>query len=165
MRIARALTATLLLALLLATPVVAQEDADLRAAIDRLMDLTGAMAIGEQFGQVLADQFIDGGGAPGLTPESAEAARMIVREILSRAFADGSLQDELAGIYARHFSQDEVEAMIEFYETPVGRKTIELLPVIMNESVTVAQGWAARVIPTLEGDLLQRLRDEDLIEH
>lgn len=44
-------------------------------------------------------------------------------------------------VYARHFTVDEMESMIEFYRTPVGQKLVSKLPAITAESMAVGRRW------------------------
>ncbi len=37
-------------------------------------------------------------------------------------------------LYDRHFSDDEVDALLQFYRTPVARKLVGLTPELMRES-------------------------------
>lgn len=43
-------------------------------------------------------------------------------EDMRRKLAEGDLIEAMVPIYAEHFSEDEVDALIVFYESPVGRK-------------------------------------------
>ena len=44
-------------------------------------------------------------------------------------------------IYAEHFSHDEIKTMVAFYETPVGQKAIQTMPLAVRESMTATQQW------------------------
>lgn len=50
-------------------------------------------------------------------------------------------------IYAEHFSKSEIEKMIAFYETPVGRKLSRLTPVMTEKTVAVVQQWTRSLQP------------------
>ena len=66
------------------------------------------------------------------------------RERLSQLFLQrlqSKLQFEefvslLIPIYDKHFSQEEIEGLIDFYQTPVGKKALSVLPQIVVESQT-----------------------------
>ena len=36
-------------------------------------------------------------------------------------------------VYARHFTADELRAMLAFYKSPVGQKTLHTMPTVMSE--------------------------------
>ena len=51
------------------------------------------------------------------------------------------LIDLVAPVYARHFTVDEMQQLIQFYKTPVGKKLVQKLPVISSESMAAGQKW------------------------
>src|SRR5688572_26949113 len=55
---------------------------------------------------------------------------------LSSEFKAETLIDLLTPIYARHYSDAEVLKLIEFYKSPLGKKVIEKMPLIAQESYT-----------------------------
>ncbi|WP_223606747.1 DUF2059 domain-containing protein [Chryseobacterium sp. OSA05B] len=42
-------------------------------------------------------------------------------------------------IYSKYYSESEVDDLIRFYKSPVGQKTISVLPAIMKESIEAGQ--------------------------
>lgn len=44
-------------------------------------------------------------------------------------------------IYARYYSTDEINKLIEFYQTPLGKKIISTMPQVMQESMKAGQVW------------------------
>ena len=44
-------------------------------------------------------------------------------------------------IYKKHLTQEDVDAMITFYATPTGKKLINTMPAIMQESMITGQRW------------------------
>ena len=65
----------------------------------------------------------------------------------AKAFADtmndpkmmDELVAEIAPLYARHFSADELRTMAAFYRTPVGLKMMQTMPQLMGESMQISQ--------------------------
>lgn len=55
------------------------------------------------------------------------------------------LLNKIVPIYDKHFTEEDIKGMIVFYETPAGKKMIEKLPVIMQESMTVGQQWGTEL--------------------
>lgn len=62
------------------------------------------------------------------------------RELVARL--DG-LVEALVPVYDRHFSLEEIEGMIAFMETPVGKKMVAETPQLMVESMEAGRKWAA----------------------
>lgn len=78
-------------------------------------------------------------------------AREVADRLISRIVKD--LQEELAWeklkgayvkLYRENFTQEEVDAQIAFYSTPVGRSVVEKAPVVSVKSSEITQ---ARILP------------------
>lgn len=55
------------------------------------------------------------------------------------------LVEMLVPVYKKYMSIDDLEAMIKFYETPVGQKYAKSTPLIMRESMEIGQKWGERI--------------------
>jgi hypothetical protein len=67
------------------------------------------------------------------------------------------LLDLLAPIYDKYLSDAEIKGLIVFYQTPLGKKTLEVMPKVMAESQAEGRKWG-------EG-LGQEAMQEVLSEH
>jgi hypothetical protein len=64
-----------------------------------------------------------------------------------KRFDADQVTDELARIYDRHFTEDEIKGLLQFYGSPLGQKVAMEMPKIGRETqaaVRVASGKAAR---------------------
>ncbi|MDP6978442.1 MAG: DUF2059 domain-containing protein [Myxococcota bacterium] len=52
----------------------------------------------------------------------------------------------IAGIYTRHFTRDELLELVAFYKSPIGKRFVELLPVVMQESMALGNEWNQRKV-------------------
>jgi hypothetical protein len=48
-------------------------------------------------------------------------------------------------LYARAFQISELEDLLRFYNSPVGRRLLEVQPALTRESAQAGQAWAARI--------------------
>ncbi|MGH8004657.1 MAG: DUF2059 domain-containing protein [Limisphaerales bacterium] len=55
------------------------------------------------------------------------------------------LVDMLVPIYDRHLTHSEVAALIEFFQSSVGKKLVSVQPEIMKESMQVGQQWGEKL--------------------
>ncbi len=55
------------------------------------------------------------------------------------------LVDLMVPIYDKYFTDDDIRQMIAFYNTPVGKKLVENLPLITQESMTVGMEWGKQI--------------------
>ena len=44
-------------------------------------------------------------------------------------------------VYSNNFTHDEIKGLIEFYQTDLGKKTIEVMPVVLQQSMAAGQMW------------------------
>ncbi len=47
--------------------------------------------------------------------------------------------------YEKHFSHEEIKQLLVFYESPVGKKVIEVQPAIMQECMMAGQEWGRKI--------------------
>lgn len=64
-----------------------------------------------------------------------EAELKALREALSWA----SLKDIYVKVYSESFTQDEIDGMIGFYDSPSGKAVIAKMPVVMQKSMALIQ--------------------------
>ena len=77
--------------------------------------------------------------------------------------AEGGLMDRVVPLYDKHYTQDEIRKLIEFYETPLGKKVSALRPQIAKESMVVAEEWINFLEPVLVQALAKRLDEEGYV--
>jgi len=58
-----------------------------------------------------------------------------MREVYERINYAKAIEDLSASIFAKHFNESELKDWIAFYQSPRGKKTIELMPVIFAETI------------------------------
>eukprot|EP00439_Symbiodinium_sp_Y106_P088101 s1_g637.t1 len=130
-----------------------------------IVRLTEAMGLADLTVQ-MADGFMKGFHANmrKQNPEVSEKAITIVSEEILAAFTEGTpaLMEIYVEIYDRHYTLDEIRELERFYATPVGQKSIQLLPVITQEGMEAGQAWALAMIPEVMPRIEQRLRREGL---
>jgi hypothetical protein len=61
---------------------------------------------------------------------------------VSKLIDNNELMELLVPIYDRHFSEDEIEGLIGFYNTPLGQRLVQETPGISQESVVVLSNYA-----------------------
>jgi len=66
------------------------------------------------------------------------------------------LVELMVPIYNRHFSQQEINELIKFYQSPLGVKLIQKLPAITQESFQAGQEWGEK----LGERVIEKLRAE-----
>jgi uncharacterized protein len=161
MKMTRLRTAALVLLIACATPALAEElTAEKRADIEELLQMTGALAIGRQLSGAVVQQMTQ------LLRKARPDIPQRVLDVLPEEI-DGVIQDNTAAfkemmipLYHKYFTGAEVKEMIRFYSTPLGKKTIETMPALLNESFEIGQKWGQSLGPTIHARIQARLREE-----
>ncbi|MCC5852364.1 MAG: DUF2059 domain-containing protein [Alkalimonas sp.] len=68
------------------------------------------------------------------------------------------MREPMAALYNKHFSKDEIEQLIEFYQSPVGAKSVHLMPQLFAEGAQIGMELAERHQP----ELLRMLQEAGL---
>ena len=92
--------------------------------------------------QQLSAQIKDRAGKLGssLTADQQAAIAKISDKYMQKAFnlfTIDELLDDMAGIYQRHVSRSDVDAMITFYSSPAGQHLLDAQPLILKEYMPV----------------------------
>jgi len=154
--------------LLLAAPAMGQvgnanqEKAD---NIRRLLTIVGA----EKLQQGMIDQMLPvlksiiGGSLQGDPQAQKVFDRMT--QLMLEEFKKIDMTRVSAELYDKYFTNEDIKGMIQFYESPVGQKTIQVLPTLTQESMTrgieLGQSAAQRAIERLSDEFpqLKSLKD------
>lgn len=85
---------------------------------------------------------------------AGDTARLIGQSLSGDAFVA-----EVAQVYVDVFTLEEIEAVADFYRTPVGRKMLERMPELMGRSMEISQRMVADMMPGIES-LVGRFTDK-----
>lgn len=55
------------------------------------------------------------------------------------------LVDSIAVLYASRFTQQELQGLLAFHRSPLGRRVRQLQPGLVSESTAMGQRWGARI--------------------
>jgi hypothetical protein len=129
---------TLLVSVVLTTGISAQTvkpTAATRAKVRKLLDLTGASSLG---GQVV-DSVI--GDVRRNVPQVPDTFWKTFRTESKPA----SFNDRLVTVYEKHFTEAEIDELIRFYASPLGRRFVAKQPALAQESMLAARTFGQQV--------------------
>jgi len=135
--------------------------------IQHLLELTGSSKLGPMLASMMSTQILQGVQQqhPEIPPRAIEIVRTTLDEQFKSAFApDGTFMHDLAAIWAKHFTHDEILGLVTFYETPLGRKVVDNLPAITQEGAQAGMAWAQKTMPDITKIVQDRLRAEGFIK-
>ena len=79
-----------------------------------------------------------------------------------RANVPGGLVDRIVASYHKHFTHGEIKDLLAFNQTPIGRKTMQVLPAIMNETMSAGQAWGQSLAPEVQRRVNAVLKKEGI---
>jgi len=138
------LVAALAIGFAWAAPVCADEAAK-QADIKRYLDLVGVGTTLNRMVGPLTDQYME--TFRRVQPNATDEAQQAMQAILAREFGEGmpALIDQIAQVYARVFSEEEVAALVAFQQSPAGRKLQQATPQLQREMAATAMEWGRGV--------------------
>ncbi len=122
-----------------------QIDPAKEADIRRLMELTGAAKLGQTVGDRMLEQLrpaILHSLPPG--ERSEQIADAFATKFKARVNSE-SLGKLIIPIYDKYLTREDLEGLIQFYQTPLGRKMIRVLPQISQESYQAGAQWGEQI--------------------
>ena len=127
------------------------DEASCRQAVEELFSQTGMPAALDQMVEQISATLT------GAAPEDAnysDAMNAYVRKYVSWE----AMKDELAALYMRTFSEQELQELSAFYDTPVGRKFLRQSPALGQE---IAAAVHRRLVEN-SPELKKMMMDADL---
>ena len=123
-------------------------------AIIALMEASGALNNATRFSDIMVGQMVEvlKQGDSEVPAQAYDIVRDEVNTLMQEEI--GSFVAYVLPIYHKYFTLDEIREMVAFYESAVGRKLVQVMPVMMQESMAASQQWKQG----LEAKLLKRLQ-------
>ena len=126
----------ILLAILLFTSVFAFSQTDkVEKDIKELLVLTGSAQLGKQVASQMFDSFEK------MYPQvPAEFWNEFKKEMKT-----DDLINLMVPIYKKYYTHDEIKDLIKFYKTPIGQKTISVMPSVTQDAMAAGQTWGQEI--------------------
>lgn len=125
-------------------------------SIEKLLTLTKSEALYESsidgMDGMMKDMMSQALGQQKVTPEQQKAIDQLPAKILAlfkEDFKYALLKPIFIQIYSESFSQNEIDAMLTFYQTPAGTAVIDKMPIVMQKSMKMTQEMMAKTMPKM----------------
>ncbi|MDR0732081.1 MAG: DUF2059 domain-containing protein [Treponema sp.] len=59
-------------------------------------------------------------------------------------------------VYDKYFTHDEIKGLLQFYESPVGRKLLAVTPLITQDSYGIGQTWGEKLAQDIIEELIRQ---------
>ena len=138
----------LLLAILLSTFSLSALASDAKAEAEELLSLMNMEQVLEQSIEQSLDAQIQ------MNPMLA-TYKNVMMNFLEKHMSYASLKDDLVSLYASNFTASELKDLNDFYKTPTGQKTIQVLPQLMQQGAQLGMNRVQQNI----GELQQMIQE------
>ncbi len=144
----------LLGAFALLPPLAARADeTSHRAAAESLlnnMDMDKLMS--QSVDQMLQVQV---GQNPAIAPYQAQ-----MKTFLSKYMSWAAMKDDMVKIYVNEFTEPELKELNAFYQTPLGKKTVQKMPTLLAKGAEMGQKRVQEHLPELQAAIQSQLNDK-----
>jgi hypothetical protein len=137
-------------ALFLSSLTVSAQDSTKIRHIHQLMELTGMAKLGNQMMTNIISSYKQ--NYPAATTEFWDA--FMKEADMSQLF------EKIIPVYEQNFTDDDIKQLIVFYQSPVGRKMIDKMPVIMQQSMQIGSEWGKQ----LSEKVIEKLKQKGYIK-
>lgn len=101
---------------------------------------------------------------------TAEQARVIelaparLANVLREEVTWAKLEPSMVQIYRETFDQNEIDGLIAFYQSPVGKAFIDKMPIVMQRSMDVSQAQMQAFLPKMQAAMTQVMKEAKLAQ-
>ena len=117
-------------------------------AARELFDLVGGKDLARTASLAMLNQFKSN---PELAPYED-----VFKTWLDRVWAESDMGQEFVRLYTESFTEDELRQVIAFYKTPVGQKTLQKMPELLQKGMSYGQREAQAHLPELQQAITAR---------
>jgi uncharacterized protein len=105
-------------------------------AIRKLISIAG----GEKMASTMIDQMIEI-----YRQESIPIDAKLMEELKKEADV-ASLMESMVPMYDKYYTEKEINQLVAFYNSPLGKKTIEVMPKLTQESMQIGAEWGKKAM-------------------
>jgi len=112
--------------------------------------------------QALIDRIMEVAGTKAIMMQTMQAMEGNIRPLMTQALPPGDYRDKLIDlffakfhskadsqklmemlvpVYDKYYSTEELKQLLQFYQTPIGKKSLEVMPKVLAESENAGRKW------------------------
>lgn len=103
--------------------------------IKQLLELTGSGKLGIQ----VMDQMINS------FKKSHATVNQEFWDDFRKEINANDIQNIILPIYDKYYTESDIDQLIQFYNSPTGKKMIQNMPLVMQESIAAGQNWGKEI--------------------
>lgn len=138
-------------------------------SVDLLLEVTRTRALLDQaylsVEQTIRQRMEQAAAGRSLSEEQRrllDTASARLADLMRSELSWDKLKPIYAAVYQETFDQDEIDGLIAFYRTPVGRSFVEKMPAVMQRSMAVMQVQMREMLPKIRQAMEEVLREAKL---
>jgi hypothetical protein len=149
--------------------VAANQGQASRDDVVRLMTLLNTReqtetVLANMFGQMKTAEFdimkqeLERKGQP-MTPKQEKAAKEFINGTVDEMLKVISVDEMIAmmiPVYQKHFTSDDINAMANFYSSPIGRKVLQEMPSLMQEVMSGSMNMMKSKMPEISKEIEEK---------
>jgi hypothetical protein len=135
-----------------AAPALADETHHRQLAME-LMELHNAQQMVEQAAEQVKGRLLSRFAelsATAADPEAVEQGRDQAAALIEQEFAWDNLKADYVDMYVSFFTEEELQAIVDFTKSPAGRKLQDVTPALLMKSQAIGQQHSKKVIPEVD---------------
>ena len=136
--------------------------AEKKADIETLLKLTGALRLGKQMSSMFVTKMTQAlkENRPDVPPEMYDVLKEEVNNVIEEALP--TFAQLIIPVYNKYYTAEEIKALIHFYSTDLGQKTIRIMPQLMSDSMSLGQQWGQALGPEIQKRVLKRFKEKGI---
>jgi uncharacterized protein len=103
------------------------------AAIRHLMEITEVSKMGDNINTAITSQVHNVMGRA-IPPDQLPKFMETFSQKFTANAPPSAVTDAIVPVYAKHFSLEDIQSLTKFYETPLGREVVKVMPEVAQES-------------------------------
>lgn len=132
----------------LSLPLPADQASHQKAASDIIELFTGPQVFRSSFAIGL-EPMLENMRNKGASEDLLKEFRQAFNDWLDEDLKWDDMKAEIVALYVREFTEPELTEIMTFYRTPAGQKTVQKLPILMQEGAQIGQAFARKKEPAL----------------
>ena len=94
----------------------------------------------------------------GMPEEAIQEMKGVVDIYFSQVASDSDLKKEMADIYEEKFNKDELKKLITFYKSPLGQKSLQILPEMTHAGGKLGKKYAEKYSENFKENLTRIMK-------
>ncbi len=156
-----------LVLLLICPPAYADEASHRKACEDLLKMMNVDKMMAPMYGQIKRTQMesMKNINIPEDMKDISDRYFERMNDLLKKEMSWDNLKGDFVNVYIEVFSESEVNEIIGFYNSPIGKKLVERSPILMQKSMEISQKKVVKLMPEIEklsSDMREEIRQRKM---